>query len=519
MLLLLFLIFYPTLSHAQFAEIASLATSLLGSGLGGALGGAPALAGLGASAGSAASQGGGALAQIGQLYQLAQGALQLTGTGVGVLNQASEGNWFPAALEQAAKNSKALGMGGLSGMPDLGALGGATRGTSGSQIGSEFGTGFPAPDIDDYNDNTDKETKANPKTPMGLVNIDDKDYDLVTSTTPNTTVTTTVPITLFPDENLLSYTNIRKRIVIRKEHFLTILESQTDSNVVIDLTTQSPMKQIRIELPKRTNANTSELDYIDEVIAEGKSQVQITTKTKNDNDENLIKPDRTAAAPTLLTKTRSIPSLAKLIDVLRKSSLKEAEIMEIITQVSTVPPPIHHYQLPEHPLTNARGPAPPTVDMLQLSRMQREIGSVPVSKGTQIPHYQPPPQQYQQHVQQPYYNRMPQPQYHPTNYQPNRVPPSPFPPSPPPPPHPYPGQQVQQPRSYYQYRQFQQVSGQAYSQESATRNANFNQPNSSASTGINGNPKAPSLVNSLRAGELSSLSSEWSAEYEEQCEA
>ncbi|PIO64390.1 hypothetical protein TELCIR_13983, partial [Teladorsagia circumcincta] len=40
------------------------------------------------------------------MYQLAQGALQLTGTGVGVLNQASEGNWFPAALETASKNTK-----------------------------------------------------------------------------------------------------------------------------------------------------------------------------------------------------------------------------------------------------------------------------------------------------------------------------------------------------------------------------------------------------------------------------
>lgn len=39
------------------------------------------------------------------VYQLAQGALQLTGTGVGVLNQASEGNWFPAALEQASKGA------------------------------------------------------------------------------------------------------------------------------------------------------------------------------------------------------------------------------------------------------------------------------------------------------------------------------------------------------------------------------------------------------------------------------
>uniref|UniRef100_A0A1I7WJ22 Uncharacterized protein n=1 Tax=Heterorhabditis bacteriophora TaxID=37862 RepID=A0A1I7WJ22_HETBA len=36
---------------------------------------------------------------------------------------------------------------------------------------------------------------------------------------------------------------------------------------------------------------------------------------------------------------------------------------------------------------------------------------------------------------------------------------------------------------------------------------------SSTSTGINGNPKVPSLVNSQLAGELPSQSSNWSAEY------
>ncbi|KAK6032905.1 hypothetical protein OSTOST_00917, partial [Ostertagia ostertagi] len=123
-LLIFFLFLHST--NGQFAEIASIATSLLGSGLGPALGGQmrerPHCLFLliplhlntvylmmnvsAASAGSAAAPGAlGALSQIGQLYQLAQGALQLTGTGVGVLNQASEGNWFPAALETASKNT------------------------------------------------------------------------------------------------------------------------------------------------------------------------------------------------------------------------------------------------------------------------------------------------------------------------------------------------------------------------------------------------------------------------------
>uniref|UniRef100_A0A0M3HLE4 Uncharacterized protein n=1 Tax=Ascaris lumbricoides TaxID=6252 RepID=A0A0M3HLE4_ASCLU len=33
------------------------------------------------------------------VYQLAQNALQLTGTGVGILNQASEGKWFSMVAE------------------------------------------------------------------------------------------------------------------------------------------------------------------------------------------------------------------------------------------------------------------------------------------------------------------------------------------------------------------------------------------------------------------------------------
>ncbi|KAE9415569.1 hypothetical protein Angca_000586, partial [Angiostrongylus cantonensis] len=142
--------------HCQFAEIASLATSLLGTGLGPALGGAAA----GSSAGSAAGSALGALSQIGQLYQLAQGALQLTGTGVGVLNQASEGNWFPAVLEHASKNARALmsgQSGGIAGPPNLGALGPIGPGTPSSQIGPEFGTNFPAPSIEDYNDSSEKE--------------------------------------------------------------------------------------------------------------------------------------------------------------------------------------------------------------------------------------------------------------------------------------------------------------------------------------------------------------------------
>lgn len=40
------------------------------------------------------------------VYQLAQAALQLTGTGVGIANQASESSWFPVAVESAARMNR-----------------------------------------------------------------------------------------------------------------------------------------------------------------------------------------------------------------------------------------------------------------------------------------------------------------------------------------------------------------------------------------------------------------------------
>lgn len=59
------------------------------------------------------------------VYQLAQAALQLTGTGVGIANQASESAWFPVAVENAAKMNRDLqdrllnrgGAGGAGGTP------------------------------------------------------------------------------------------------------------------------------------------------------------------------------------------------------------------------------------------------------------------------------------------------------------------------------------------------------------------------------------------------------------------
>lgn len=90
-----------------------------------------------------------------------------------------------------------------------------------------------------------------------------------------------------------------------------------------------------------------------QVTTDGDSRVQVTNKAKSDGDENLVRslsffqnpkltspvqlvPERASAAKTLNAKIRSgVPDLTKLIDVLRKSNLKESEIMEIVSQVGT----------------------------------------------------------------------------------------------------------------------------------------------------------------------------------------
>lgn len=294
-------------TNAQFGEIASLATSLLGGALGNGAG-IGALAGAGAAGAGAAGQAGGALAQIGQLYQLAQGALQLTGTGVGVLNQASEGNWFPAVLEQTAKNSQALmKQGGGNGL-NLGALGPAPGKTAGG-IGPEFGTSFPAPNIDDYDENAEipgVTEKKTPKAPDGLVDIEDEDYEIET-TTPTTTTTeaatTTTTTELFPDE-------------------------EEEENTTA--TTPLP-RHIRIQLPDKNGkeAPEEELDYED--LINKKSEISkpvIPTIDAESTDE--IKRNIIARG----AKTQPVvPKLDKLVEVLQKSKLSKEEIDEIVAQV------------------------------------------------------------------------------------------------------------------------------------------------------------------------------------------
>uniref|UniRef100_A0A7E4W6M6 EF-hand domain-containing protein n=1 Tax=Panagrellus redivivus TaxID=6233 RepID=A0A7E4W6M6_PANRE len=160
-----------TPATAQFAEIASIVGSVIGSGLAPAAGAAGAATAAGAGAA-------GALGNLGTLYQLAQGALALTGTGVGIVNQASESSWFPAAVEHAVKANRDFqerllaggqgplapgapgGGGGLLPGMTLPGLPGAT-GTGESSLGTEYGKNFgvdngaESGEGDDYSDETD----------------------------------------------------------------------------------------------------------------------------------------------------------------------------------------------------------------------------------------------------------------------------------------------------------------------------------------------------------------------------
>ncbi|KAJ1346031.1 hypothetical protein KIN20_000697 [Parelaphostrongylus tenuis] len=192
--------------------------------------------------------------------------------------------------------------GGIGGPPNLGVLGPMGSGIPSSQIGPEFGTNFPAPSIEDYNDSSEKEEITTVTTSVDIDGGSDVDITTVASG-PGTS-----PITLFPEEQ--------------------------ETKSITKQTTPQPLKEIRIQLPK-TSRSSINSDYTDEVVTtDGESRVAITTKAGNDGDENLLMPDRVSAAKTLNAETQTeVPNLSKLIDVLRKSRLKESEIMEIVSQV------------------------------------------------------------------------------------------------------------------------------------------------------------------------------------------
>ncbi|TKR81201.1 hypothetical protein L596_015115 [Steinernema carpocapsae] len=336
--LLLFLAFVWLPAEAQFGEIASLVSGLIGSGALGGLGNLGGLAGLAGSAGSAGAAAGaaaGALSNAGTLYQLAQTALQLTGTGVQVLNQASEGAWFPAVVEQAAKNQKEFQEKLLAANTNPASIPLTSQGlfpqSSGKiakgrelTVGPEFGTHFPAPD--DY-DGEDKEetSSAKPKTVKGgpdvAENIDEKpsklfpeDKEEVEETTPSstTTLTTTTTSSTAPEE-------------VKKE--------------VAPL--PAPRRRIRVEIPENKK-DEDDSDYYDSFKTD--SNTDFVFSEHLDEEEEPLLPSKASNAKserfsvsvpptTQKSKARKAPDLSRLVEILKQSNLEESEINEIISQV------------------------------------------------------------------------------------------------------------------------------------------------------------------------------------------
>ncbi|KAK0404685.1 hypothetical protein QR680_017572 [Steinernema hermaphroditum] len=319
-LLLCFVAIEP--SMAQFGEIASLVSGLIGSGALGNLGSLAGLAGSAGSAGALAGAAGGgaasALSGAGSLYQLAQAALQLTGTGVGILNQASEGAWFPAVVEQASKNQKEFQEKLLAANTNPSAIPLTSQGffpsASGSgakgkelTVGPEFGTDFTAPD--DYDDDDDGETTTTTTTvsPAILENIYEK------------------RATLFPEE---------------KEETESTTSSTRTTQSTTSITSESPRRRIRVEIPEKKK-DDGDTDYYDGLRTDKHTNTDFVFSGHLDEDEDPLLPPRATnprpqafSSPSVdVHKERKTPDLSRLVEILKGSNLEESEIKEIISQV------------------------------------------------------------------------------------------------------------------------------------------------------------------------------------------
>ncbi|TKR72610.1 hypothetical protein L596_020029 [Steinernema carpocapsae] len=327
LLLLLAFAFLPT--EAQFGEIASLVSGLIGSGALSGLGNLGGLAGLAGTAGSAGASGAaGALSSAGTLYQLAQTALQLTGTGVGIINQASEGAWFPAVVEQAAKNQKefqekllaantnpsAIPLTSQGFFPQPGAQ--TAKGGKELKVGPEFGTDFT--ETDGYDDEDEEEKPATTTTtgvPEGT-DVDEK------------------PSKLFPEEKEVETTTSTSTKTIT-----TMISTTTTLEVEEKVT---PRRRIRVEIPEKKK-NEDDSDYYDSFNTDSKTNTDFVFSEHIDEDEDPLVPPKasnvdhasSSVAPTTTkkSKTRKAPDLSRLVEILKESNLEESEINEIIGQV------------------------------------------------------------------------------------------------------------------------------------------------------------------------------------------
>ncbi|KHN86920.1 hypothetical protein Tcan_15101 [Toxocara canis] len=294
---LVFIVQLTYLTRAQIGEIASLVSGLV----------APQLL---SSAGTGAA---GALGNIGTLYQIAQSALQLTGTGVGIMNQASESKWFTMAAENALNSQrdiqdKLLTAGAR---PDqLSLLGTNSNGLGSLGVGgfipagleTEFnrlGTQFPAPGPDDYDENEELPSTKQ----QSLVAISHTDPPPVVRTEPPTT--TESPVTLFPEEKL-------KKVNEEIDDLL----NKSSSTVRI-----GPLRRTEDEYYDDVKKELNEDEYSQEVTDKDRSVVVAGLPVEVDGNNATRQHEK------------RVPNLARLVELLRESNLSDNDVEELMHQL------------------------------------------------------------------------------------------------------------------------------------------------------------------------------------------
>ncbi|VDN52113.1 unnamed protein product [Dracunculus medinensis] len=278
---------------------------------------------------NAAAGGGNGLGQllgnIGNLYQLAQTALQLTGTGVGILNQASEGRWFEALLERTASNpflnpfqyppqiagpNLNVPHGGslLRNRPDIDSLG---------IEANLLGTEFPPPKPEDYDEESSSTIVEN----------------LIEFTTEQSR-TKKKGVTLFPEEKIekKNKKNGEKEFIKRNKN----LSSAEDYDEIIK------------EIDEKESFN---IDGNNEII--GKDEF-IPTKSKFNEEEKA----------KLEILDRHLAKLSKLIEILEEKNLTNEKLNRIALSIKNEDGTYRNSRVPEKTFA-----AKPTVLRLNAIRL------------------------------------------------------------------------------------------------------------------------------------------------------
>uniref|UniRef100_A0AC35UHG9 G_PROTEIN_RECEP_F1_2 domain-containing protein n=1 Tax=Rhabditophanes sp. KR3021 TaxID=114890 RepID=A0AC35UHG9_9BILA len=264
---IIFIFLFQT-TNAQISEIAGLVTSILGGGSG--LGSA-----VSAGAGAANGLGGG----LSAIYQLAQTAMQLTGTGVNIANTASESQWFPILVEENSKNQKML-QERLYGVQ----LGTSTKSPDGT--GNVYGRITIAPRT-----TTEKILPEEYGSKLEILKVTTEDPDVESGSEENKSKPT-------EEETTDGEDNIE-----------TTTDSVTD-NEDLDEFGEKKIKGTKIEFNHETDV----------------------TKTDSKNKKGIA--DYEEDGEETESKKSVAPTLKKLMKILKESNLKEDEFMEIAKQLN-----------------------------------------------------------------------------------------------------------------------------------------------------------------------------------------